>query len=209
MEDDFAIYITKKYKLYVPESYYHVYSRGINKSKIFRDEDDKSVFLNLMKRYLSKTPEVNSRNNRQYPSYFGHIELLSYALMPNHFHLLLYQTDEQDIISFMRSIMTSYSKYFNKKYKHFGPVFQSRYLASLIDSNEYLYHISRYIHLNPSDWKNSTDTSLDFYSGKRHADWISPGKILDLFTSYNSYLKFLEDYDPEEESFVDSSLEQD
>jgi putative transposase len=195
--------IVKQYKQYAPESYYHIYSRGVNKSPIFLSSKDYEVFISLFKRYLSPDPEHNV-NYVKYPSYYGRLELLTYALMPNHFHLLVYQTDERVIEEFMRSLLTSYSKYFNKEHQRVGPVFQSRYLAKLINNDAYLYHISRYIHLNPANWRESVTTSLDFYSGKRHANWIDPKKILDLFPSKDAYMEFLEDYDPDEdEKFAD------
>jgi hypothetical protein len=96
----------------------------------------------------------------------------------------------------MRSLLTSYSMYFNKRYRRQGPVFQSTYLASRIDSDEYLYHISRYIHLNPSNWETTQDSSINYYRGDRRADWIKPSPILELFPSFESYIEFLQDYDP-------------
>ncbi|MCL1876969.1 transposase [Candidatus Saccharibacteria bacterium] len=191
-----AIY--KQYKEYAPESYYHVYSRGVNKEPIFLNNKDYDVFISLFKRYLSEEP-ARDPERRTYPNYYKRIELLTYALMPNHFHLLIYQgEDDHALEQFMRSLMTSYSKYFNKEHKRVGPVFQSRYLAKRIVDEAHLYHISRYIHLNPRNWRNSTQTSLDFYSGKRHANWINPRKVLQLFPNFDAYLKFLEDYDPDE-----------
>jgi hypothetical protein len=69
--------------------------------------------------------------------------------MPNHFHLELKQIGKKDIEFFMRSLITKYSKYFNKKYSRVGPLFQSRYKAVLIQNTEYLLYLSKYIHLNP------------------------------------------------------------
>jgi len=163
--------------------------------KIFLDDEDKKVFLSLLKRYLSPKLEKDLAR-RYYRSFFGEIELLTYALMPNHFHLLIYQVNERSIVGFMKSVMISYGIYFNKKFQRQGPVFQSRYLAKRIETTEQLTHVSRYIHLNPSNWHGTTDSSIDFYSGKRHAKWIEPRKILQLFPSYDAYLEFLKTYDP-------------
>ena len=71
--------------------------------------------------------------------------------MPNHIHLLVYQHQPQAMAQFMRSVLTSYSRYFNKRYKRSGSLFESRYKASLISDDAYLEHISRYIHLNPGN----------------------------------------------------------
>lgn len=181
-------------KQYAPESYYHIYSRGVNKLPIFFNEKDYDVFVSLFKRYLSDSQPKNTLRHI-YPNYSDRLELLAYALMPNHIHLFIYQKDECAIKDFMRSLLTSYSMYFNKVNKRVGPVFQSRYRASLISDDSYLQHISRYIHLNPLDWSKSNKSSLDFYTNKRQADWIKPAKILQLFDNSNDYIRFLEDYE--------------
>ena len=192
-------------KEYASDNYYHIYSRGVNKSEIFLDEEDKTVFLSLFKRYLSEEAFLD-QEQRGYQSYRDEIDLLAYALVSNHFHLLIYQKyNERAIVEFMRSLITSYSMYFNKKYQRQGPVFQSSYLASRIDDDSYLEHISRYIHLNPDGWETSTDTSIDYYRGDRKADWIKPDLILELFDDNPLlYIEFIHDYDPEsEESLFD------
>lgn len=181
-------------KQYAEDSYYHVYSRGVAKQAIFDDEDDYQVFLSLFKRYLSHEPQkTNTRHT--YPNYRDRVELICYALMPNHIHMLIYQKDNHAIVDLLRSIMTSYSMYYNKKNKRTGPVFQSRYRASRIDTESYLEHISRYIHLNPRDWEKSDKTSLRYYMGEQYADWLSPNKILDIFKNKKEYMDFLRDYE--------------
>jgi len=188
-------------KEYVSDSYYHVYSRGINKNDVFLDEDDKNVFCSLLKRYLS-SEIIKDDKRRFYSNHHDKIDLLAYVMMLNHFHLLIYQKDDERAIAmFMKSLMTSYGMYFNKKYQRQGPVFQSTYLASRIDSDEYLEHISRYIHLNPDNWETTTDSSIDFYSGRRKASWVKPELILGMFSSFESYIEFLCEYDEEKEIF--------
>ena len=185
-------------KKYAPESYYHVYSRGINKEVVFRSEEDYSVFLGLIKRYISEeTPRNISRHS--YQKFTDRITVLSFALMPNHIHLLLFQQDERAIAQFMKAVMTSYGMYFNKKYDRVGPVFQSNYRASLISEQRYLEHISRYIHLNPRNWEVSNKTSLQYYLGEKHADWLDPTKILELFRDTDEYLRFVQDYESSKE----------
>jgi REP element-mobilizing transposase RayT len=193
-----------RHKQYAPDSYYHIYARGLNKQEIFLDEDDYSAFLNMVKILLSPEKTIDAYGRVQ-TNFSDGLELLTYALMPNHFHMLVYQSEnERSIVDFMRSLMTRYGKYFNKKYHRIGPVFQGRYAAKLISDEAHLYHISRYIHMNPRNWQNSTTTSLDFYMGKRGANWIKPAKILGLFPSRDAYMEFLKDYDPErDELFSD------
>lgn len=179
-------------KLYVPESYYHVYNRGINGRKIFLDEDDYAVFLNLLKRYLSKKPSKDNKG-REYDNLYNSLELLSFCVMPNHFHLLIYQKDSDAITKLMGRISTSYATYFNKKYKRKGPLFQERFKASHILRDEYLQHISRYIHLNPKEYKQWQYSSLSYYLKSKKADWVRPQRITELFEK-NEYQAFIEDY---------------
>ena len=131
-----------------PESNYHVYARGNNKQIIFIDNSDYDYFLNLLERYFSDELIIG-KSGILYPNFINRVEIIAYCLMPNHFHLLLYQFGVMDMEMFMRSLMTSYSKYFNLKYKRTGYVFEGRYKAAIINSDEYLLHISRYIHQNP------------------------------------------------------------
>ena len=150
-------------KVDVEESYYHVYARGRGKQPIFQDDEDYRVFLNLLKRYLS-IDQAFDDSGRSYPHLRNKIELLSYCLMINHFHLLLYQIEKGAMSHLMRSVMTSYSVYFNKKYEVSGALFESRYRASMITTDAYLMHISRYIHLNPDDWRAYQYSSIHAYS---------------------------------------------
>ncbi len=181
-------------KDYGADQYYHIYSRGVAKQRIFLDEQDYLYFLSLFKRYLSLEPSAQ-KNHYIYPSFHKHLRLLAYCLMPTHVHLLIYQSDGVAMINFMRSLMTSYSMYFNRKYKRVGPVFQSRYRASRIGRDAYLDHISRYIHLNPRDWENYPYSSLKYFLGSSVAEWILPDLILELFQNRQQYLEFMKDYE--------------
>ena len=190
-------------KEYAPDTYYHVYSRGLNKQPIFFDEQDFSVFLGYLKRYLSY--EASKRPNRKpVRSFAGDIDLLSYCLMRNHVHLLFYQhEDERALSALLQRVFTVYSMYFNKKYTRVGPVFQSRYLASRIDNDPYLHHISRYIHRNPKIWSEYEFSSLRYYTGEAYADWVKPGAILELFdNSPKKYLEFVASMDEDDEETI-------
>lgn len=113
-------------------AFYHVFNRGINKNKIFLDDADYQFFL---KRLLSLKDKYDH-------------SLYAFCLMPNHFHLSI-QTRKVPISKIMSSLATSYSMYFNRKYKHFGPVFQNRYKSILVENDSYFMELSRYIYLNP------------------------------------------------------------
>lgn len=166
-------------KTYIENGFYHIYNRGVEKRKIFLDEQDYRVFLSYLRIYLSpkidSAKDIQKNRNGDYEdqnkliseiyklnNFYNKIDLISYVLMPNHFHLELKQKNRKEIESFMRSLITKYSKYFNKKYKRVGPLFQGRYKAVLIQNTEYLLDLSRYIHLNPKELLVAGQ-SLDVY----------------------------------------------
>ena len=181
-------------KDYAEESYYHIYNRGVDKQPVFLSEQDYTVFLGLLKRYLGSG--IEKRPNRiNQANYFNDVELLAFCLMGNHFHLFIYQhADRDSITKFMRSLMTAYSMYFNKKYKRVGPVFQQRYRAVRITDDSQLLHITRYIHLNPEDYHNYQWSSLLYYLGKKSpdGDWLRPNRVIALFD--DDYSVFVDDY---------------
>lgn len=175
------------------QSYYHIYARGVDKRSVFLDYQDKDYFTSLFKRYLSKQPQTNA-NGRVYPNYSHQLELLAYCLMDNHFHLLVYQEDLHSISKLMSSLMTSYSRYFNLRYGRTGALFETKYRAALISNDSYLLHISRYIHLNPDQWNTYEYSSIRYYLYGERSEWLSPGKIKQLFADTQNYLAFLSDY---------------
>lgn len=182
-------------KTYCQEAFYHIYNRGVNKEAVFRDEQDCAVFLNLFKRYLSNKP-VQDTKGREYDWLQPDIKLLAFCLMTNHFHLMIYQKSSDGMTKLLKAVMSSYGMYFNKKYSRVGPVFQGRFKASMISDDRYLYHISRYIHLNPTDYKTWPFSSLPYYVEDKTAEWLDPTKVLDLFEGGpEEYSKFLEDFE--------------
>ena len=177
-----------------PDSYYHVYARGNSRHRIFIDEQDYITFLNLLERYLSPE-EAKNPFGISYPNFYNRVDLLAYCIMPNHFHLLVFQRQPKDLTSLMQSIMTSYSRYFNARYKRSGPLFESRYRASIIMDDTYLEHITRYIHLNPKLWRSYEYSSLPYYLQRDEVSWVRPERILSLFDSPTAYEAFVADYE--------------
>lgn len=177
----------------VPESYYHIYTRGTNRQKIFLEAADYKYFLRLFERYLSSKSKT-SKTGEPYPRFWGKVELLAYCLMSNHFHLFVYQKEVPFLEKLMRSLMTSYSRYFNLKYKRTGPLFESRYKAVRLDNDAYLQHITRYIHLNPRLWQTYRHSSLGYYRAGYEPEWLNTSKILGPFASREDYLNFVADY---------------
>lgn len=193
--------------------YYHVYNRGVEKRTIFSDTRSYQRFLDVSLYYLHEKPPVRYsqllklavpirqqllKNHLLKPQI---INIVSFVLMPNHFHLLLTQETEKGITDYMRRISDSYTKYYNIRYKRIGPLFQGQFKAVRIDSNEQLLHVSRYIHLNPY-----TSRLISSFGKLRKYVWSSlpdllneetrfsdPTVILSQFSSRRKYLKFLED----------------
>jgi len=208
-------------KIYAENTIYHVYNRGVEKRDIFLDEQDYKVFLGYLKEYLSPPPSLEDRIkksftlkgrtfkgvSRQPNNYCEKIDLLAYCLMPNHFHFILKQNDDKNTLKeFMRSLLTRYSVYFNKKYERVGSLFQGKYKAIIVMDEVYLLHLSRYIHINPyeitKDLVNAYSSYAE-YLGIRHTDWIKPKLILSYFTNQktipeftaiNTYKSFVENY---------------
>ena len=183
-------------KVQVPNSYYHVYARGSNKQKIFLEAADYKYFLSLFERYFASKP-VLSKAGEPYPTFVGKVDVLAYCLMSNHFHLLIYQYDVPYLEKFMRSLMTSYSRYFNLKYRRTGALFESRYKASRIDQDSYLQHVSRYIHLNPRYWQTYRYSSLRYYRDGIEPRWLRTNTVLESFAGRGDYMKFVADYEDE------------
>lgn len=183
-------------KEYGEGEYYHAYNRGVAKMDIFRDDEDYAALLNLFKRYLS--PEVAKDAKRcTLPNYRSSVDLVAYCLMPNHYHLLFYLKEKQGIEKLMRSVMTAYSGYFNKKYDRVGSVFQNHFLASRIPTDAYLWQVSRYIHLNPLDIGRAPLTysfsSLRYYRGDKTADWLTVSHLVETQDERMRYVAFVLD----------------
>jgi len=193
-------------KYFKENSYYHIYNRGVAKQNIFKNDKDYKVFLDYLKIYLSPV-DLQGRTlkvapSRELKNYCDTAELLAYCLMPNHFHLLLFQKDKYSMSDFMRSLGTKYSVYFNRANNRVGPVFQSRYKAVRVIEQDYLVYLSKYIHKNPEEiLPTRTDlvgykySSYGNYLGRFSQNWVKPKKVLRLFRSNiesMSYKKFVE-----------------
>lgn len=203
-------------KTYVEDGYYHAYNRGVEKRKIFMDKQDYAVFLHFLKMYLTPPSELLSMFENQRirirKTFDEEIELLAFCLMPNHFHLLLRQTELTSMTEFLRGLLTSYSMYFNKKYERVGSLFQGIYKAAFVSKDDYLLQLSKYIHRNPQEIMAGFNpakkleeyeySSYPYYLGKKKAKWVNTDFVLSYFKSnkdfygVSSYKEFVEETDP-------------
>ena len=126
------------------------------------------------------------------------VEIIAYCLMPTHFHLILKQLLENGITIFLKNLLDSYTRYFNIKYDRKGPLWQGRFKSVLVDNNEYLMHLTRYIHLNPVVDELVEKPENWNYSSYR--EYVDPGPDgLCSFSSYitlqpEEYKKFVENH---------------
>lgn len=202
-------------KIYYANAFYHVYNRGVEKREIFLDRNDYLAFLHLLKTALSletengdNTPSVQGAtlhgkfgdrrvNFHPRKNFFGKIDLMSYCLIPNHYHFLLRQLESTGVTQFMRSVLTSYTMYFNKKYDRVGSLFQGIFKATNIQDENYLLWVSRYIHRNPPNFQDYPYSSYGDYIGQRKSPWINTNLVLGCFSSQQrkqakNYREFVE-----------------
>lgn len=177
----------------VVDEIYHVVNRGVASQPIFQTVKDYKRFTEIFLYYQNKkTPLKYSRfvnlpndekekilrdlkNQRNFL-----VEIIAFCLMPNHIHFLLKQSQEEGISEFMRNIANSYTKYFNLKSERFGPLFQGRFKAVRIETQEQLLHVSRYIHLNPfSGLVVRTFKELITYPYSSLAEYLGVSNITD------------------------------
>ena len=130
-----------------PGSLHHIICRGIERRKIFRNTADRDDFVARLSRVVSDTET----------------SCYAWAVMPNHFHLLL-RTGSVLITTVMRRLLTGYASGFNRRHQRSGHLFQNRYKSILCQEDPYLKELVRYIHLNPLRARIVKDLDgLDFY----------------------------------------------
>lgn len=140
-------------RLDIPDTLHHVIVRGIEKRDIFADDDDRERFLSRLSYILTD----------------GSTKCFAWALMSNHFHLLLMPT-RVSLSETMRRLLTGYAVYFNRKYGRAGHLFQNRYKSILCEEEPYFLELVRYIHLNPIRAGLVSNLSeLDRYPWSGHA----------------------------------------
>ena len=177
-------------RIYDANTYYHIYNRGVEKRKIFLDDQDYAVFLSLLKRHLGIEPSVGSQG-REYEWLSNVVEVTAFCLMPNHFHLLLYQIELDAVTKLVRAVCSAYVVYFNDKYDRVGPLFQGKFRAVRVSNSGYLQYLTRYIHRNPSDYMKWEWSSLSYWLDKKSSVWVTPQRLNDM--SLDKYLDYLKD----------------
>lgn len=214
---------------FAPGEYYHIYNRTIFNIPEFEDYENanklaqcfllaNSTESSTAFNYLRNSDNANFRKAAE-TALRGDkfVDIVSYVIMPDHYHLLVKELRERGITDFLRRCNTSIAKYINTKKERKGPLFESNFKSKHVDSNTYLLHLSLYIHLNPFDfidnknWRkgnlknwqlkkkkllNYPWSSLKSFVYEDFENIILSGTeiISDQFKAKREYEKFLEDW---------------
>ncbi len=188
---------------FVNGQYYHIYNRGVEKRNIFGTGRDCNHFLKTMSYYQLEGPKPRLSKFFKYQLFKPDlnkriIDIACYCLMPNHFHFLIKQLKDNGITEFVGKLSNSYTKYFNTRNERVGPLFQGEFKSVLIESDEQLLHVSRYIHLNPL--ASYLVKNLNLYRWSSYGEYINGTKglcqkedILSFFKSRDKYKEFVLD----------------
>ncbi len=199
--------------------YYHLYNRGVNKTKTFFDKHDYWRFVFLL--YLCNGDQPVHLDNQLKYTVGGSltkvqsaifsvdrdkklVDVGAYCLMPNHFHILVRERIDGGISQFMLKLGTAYTTYINKRHARTGSLFGGPYKATHIDSDTYLKYLYAYIHLNPiklieSSWKETgirnRQKAQDFlksYQFSSYRDYAIRETALSRILSKNSFPQYFE-----------------
>lgn len=156
---------------------YHICNRGVEKREIFLGDKDRLRFVHDLFEFNDEDPvpnlayhfnpaskklESQSVIEKERKPRKLLVEILLFALMPNHFHLFVRQKKEKGIVKFMQKLGTGYTNYFNKKYERVGSLFQGSFKAVLVAEEAHFIHLPFYIHANPLDLIYRSSTSIDW-----------------------------------------------
>ncbi|OQY98313.1 MAG: hypothetical protein B6D35_12505 [Candidatus Brocadia sp. UTAMX2] len=185
--------MSRPWRIEFEGAYYHILSRGNERRNIFRDQNDRILFLDI----LGKTSERFE------------VEVYAYVLMDNHYHLLL-KTTKSNISQSMQWLGTTYTRRYNIAHKRIGHLFQGRFKSFLIENDQYLLRLSCYIHRNPLRAKivnrlvDYPWSSYPMYAyGKKSPEWLRTAPILSRFDAKDknkAYREMVQSYAREEKS---------
>jgi putative transposase len=206
----------------VQGEYYHIYNRGNSKQKIFHDREDYLRFISLL--YVSNTNESFNLYDLSRDVNFNVYEVErssllvnigAFCLMPNHFHILITQIEDNGISKFMQKLSTAYSMYYNQKYERTGGLFEGKFKSQHADTDRHLKYLFSYIHLNPiklvqKDWKEKGIKNkkeaieyLSKYPYSSYVDFIGEKRIHNKILNVESFPKYF----PSTKSFLGEIFE--
>lgn len=192
---------------------YHIFNRGLDRRSVFTDKRELTRAKELIKfyrnsyvplRYSQFLLQPKDRQNQLLElmeSGNKLVSIISYCLMPNHFHFLVKQLEENGITKFISNFTNGYTKYYNQKHSRSGPLFEGVFKAVYVETDEQFLHLSRYIHLNPvvssiiklSDLSNYQWSSYPDYIGLSNSAFCDKNLVLEMFKSPKDYERFVLD----------------
>lgn len=209
--------------------FYHVFNRSIASEKVFSTPAQLRRVLDSLEFYLYKqnvkfsifkTMKLNVKLDylNEINKTFPLVEIYAFAIMPNHFHILLKQTSDHGVISFISNFQNSYAKYFNKSHGRDGSLFKSPFKSVHIDSDNVFLQVIRYIHLNPVTSCLTEINLLDKYEWTSYCSYLDPNKnsflksgyVLKLTSGLNTFIRYTQnqvDYQRKLKYIKDLSLE--
>lgn len=168
-------------KNYRNGAYFHAYNRGVDGQQIFRDDHDRNWFMHEL---TSRLPALD-------------VALVAFALMPNHFHLVLKQLRDDGISRLMQVLSSTYTRRFNGRHNRYGSLFQGKFRASGPHDKAAARKVIAYTHLNPIDlrggepWERYEFSSHTLFTGDRVEKWFDASIAEDLFVTDDAYSKFM------------------
>lgn len=206
---------TNRSLVFANDQIYHVFNRGIERRTVFTNTREYQRMLEAVWFYRFRNPKLrlshylnlSEAEKRLFTNELKNqalmTDLIAFCLMPNHFHLVLRQKQDNGIRSYVANTVNSYTKYFNIKHKRVGPLFQGIFKAVHVETEEQLLHLTRYVHLNPvtaylvemKDMETYPWSSLAAYLNNQNQKTIFvERKVLkDLGIPLRRYLEFVSD----------------
>jgi len=172
--------------------YFHIYNRGVDRNRIFFEEENYEFFIRRIDNYFDPSK----------------LTILVFCLMPNHFHFIIRQDQPNALSEFMSTLCKSYAKAINKRLHRSGHLFESKYKLKHVDEEMYLLHLSRYIHLNPVvaglvtspvQWQFS---SYRDYRGLNGNSFVSMREILSQMKGSENYEEYVNGYRNEDRNVI-------
>ena len=194
---------------------YHIFNRGIDRRNVFTGFREYLRAQELIQFYKHLETPVRYSKFLQLPKSLRddvlreinkseiQVDILAYCLMPNHFHFMLQQKVDKGISTFISNFTNAYTRYFNTKHERVGPMFEGIFKAVLVESDEQLIHLSRYIHLNPVVSSIIDESDINDYKWSSYPEYISLLKdniisnkdlVMSMFESEKHYEKFVLDH---------------
>ncbi len=164
-------------RIYKADNFYHICNKSIANYKIFKDLNNGKRFYQALAYYNNPKNKVNLGmsliNNPDYqpnlliPVENSYLKFLNFCIMPDHYHLVVKVMADDVLSKYINDVENSFSRFFNLRYNRKGPIWQSRFKAIRIKSNEQLLHVIRYVALNPTTSSLANKPEDWFFSGYR------------------------------------------